>query len=146
MFAPSSQLLWIDAEDSQSCLWYYFVYHYRYFSKITHFPFGVKFLPKLALLQSCQIWNIFTYWHQNFVESIKHWLQIGQAMRLYIYICQKNLIFSFNLWNIWCQTCESLNVNVTTDNSCNSGSLAWGHGYNNWHYPIWYLCFSVMAT
>ena len=34
--------------------------------------------------------------------------------------------FSFKLWNIWCQTCESLNVNVTTHNSCNPMSLHLG--------------------
>ena len=38
----------------------------------------------------------------------------------------KNLYFSFNFLNIWCQTCESLNVKVTTHNSCNPGSLQLG--------------------
>ena len=46
-----------------------------------------------------------------------HWLQIGQAIILHILkmvYMPEEFIFSFNLWNIWCQTCESLNVNVTT--------------------------------
>ena len=52
-----------------------------------------------------------------------YWAVYNTYLRAYI--CQKNLVFSFNFWNISCRTCENLNVNVTKCCTCNSGSLAW---------------------
>ena len=77
---------------------------------------------------SCQIWkpvHMLTskVWGINL--SIGY---IGQVIILHILklVYMSKEFVSFNLWNIWCQTCESLNVNVTTRNSCNPRSLHLG--------------------
>ena len=77
----------------------------------------------------CEIYS------SNGFKLVKQWLYIEIIRE---YTCQKVLSFSFDFWNIWCQTCESLSVNVTTHNSCNPWPLAWG--YNHWNWCVLSLC------
>ena len=69
---------------------------------------------------NCQIWkpvHMLTskFWGINLsigYKLVKQWFYIPYSKDG---VHDKKIyFFSFNLWNIWCQTCESLNVNVTT--------------------------------
>ena len=95
------------------------------------FHFRVNFLLKLALF--------IRYWASKFLKAAhmmtsKFWgINLSTVSdtnwssndSIYSKGCihaKKKWFFSFNWSYIWCQTCWSLNVNVTTDYSCNHGS------------------------